>query len=402
LLDKVFKAFSYPQFRNMWLGACTSSIGTWMQQVAQSWLVYQLSDSPQLLALDTFLGEIPIFLLSLVGGVTADRYDRRKIVLASQIVQLTCAFTITGLLFFQLIQIWHILTISFIVGCAQAFGGPAYSALVPSLVAKEDLPNAIALNSIQFNLARVIGPALAGIAMASLGPTWCFGLNGLSYFAVIASLLSLPNRLPVVPKNESPFASMKLGINFVRHREGMVSLVALGFLMTFFGLAAMTFLPVVARDVLKLSANGYSQLMSISGIGSVCGALIVAAIGNVKQKGAIASALLVALGILNIGFAYSTNFYLSGAILFVSGGCLIASFALVMSLVQMHTEDHMRGRVLSVYNVFFRGGRPMGSLLTGQMITMVAVPNALAINGALLAAIGLSFLLGQRKLADRG
>jgi predicted MFS family arabinose efflux permease len=402
LLDKVFKAFSYPQFRNMWLGACTSSIGTWMQQVAQSWLVYQLSDSPQLLALDTFLGEIPIFLLSLVGGVTADRFDRRKIVLASQIVQLTCAFTITGLLYFQLIQIWHILTISFIVGCAQAFGGPAYSALVPSLVAKEDLPNAIALNSIQFNLARVIGPALAGIAMASLGPTWCFGLNGLSYFAVIASLLSLPNRLPVVPKNESPFESMKLGINFVRHREGMVSLVALGFLMTFFGLAAMTFLPVVARDLLKLSANGYSQLMSISGIGSVCGALIVAGIGNVKQKGAIASALLVALGILNIGFAYSTNFYLSAAILFVSGGCLIASFALVMSLVQMHTEDHMRGRVLSVYNVFFRGGRPMGSLLTGQMITLVAVPNALAINGALLAAIGLWFLLGQRKLADHG
>jgi len=238
--------------------------------------------------------------------------------------------------------------------------------------------------------------------MASLGPTWCFGLNGLSYFAVIASLLSLPNRLPVVPKNESPLESMKLGINFVRHREGMVSLVALGFLMTFFGLAAMTFLPVVARDVLKLSANGYSQLMSISGVGSVCGALIVAGIGNVKQKGAIASALLVALGILNIGFAYSTNFYLSTAILFVSGGCLIASFALVMSLVQMHTEDHMRGRVLSVYNVFFRGGRPMGSLLTGQMITLVAVPNALAINGALLAAIGLWFLLGQRKLADHG
>ena len=401
MLDKVFKAFSYPQFRNMWLGACTSSIGTWMQQVAQSWLVYQLSDSPQLLALDVFLGEIPIVLLSLVGGVTADRFDRRKIVLASQIVQLSCAFTITGLLYFNLIHIWHILTISFIVGCAQAFGGPAYQALVPSLVAKEDLPNAIALNSIQFNLARVIGPALSGIAMASLGPTWCFGLNGLSYFAVIASLLSLPKRLPVVPKGESPLESMKLGLNFVRHHESMVPLVALGFLMTFFGLAAMTFLPVVARDTLKLSANGYSQLMSISGIGSVCGALIVAALGNMKRKGGVAMRLLIALGLLNIGFAYSTNFWLSAAIFFASGGCLIASFALVMSLVQMRTEDHMRGRVMSVYNVFFRGGRPMGSLLTGQMIMAVAVPNALAINGALLAVIGLSFLLWQRKLATQ-
>ncbi len=399
MFDKVFKAFSYPQFRIMWLGACTSSMGTWMQQVAQSWLVYQLSDSPQLLALDVFLGEIPIFLLSLVGGVTADRFDRRKIVLASQIVQLSCAFTITGLLYFSLIQIWHILTISFIVGCAQAFGGPAYQALVPSLVAKEDLPNAIALNSIQFNLARVIGPALSGIAMASLGPIWCFGLNGLSYFAVIASLLSLPKRLPVVPKGESPLESMKLGLNFVRTRESMVPLVALGFLMTFFGLSAMTFLPVVARDTLKLSANGYSQLMSISGVGSVCGALIVAALGNMKRKGGVAMSLLIVLGLLNIGFAYSTNFWLSGAIFFVSGGCLIASFALVMSLVQMRTEDHMRGRVMSVYNVFFRGGRPMGSLLTGQMITLVAVPNALAINGALLAVIGISFLLWQRKLA---
>lgn len=372
-----------------------------MQQVAQSWLVYQLSDSPQLLALDVFLGEIPIFLLSLVGGVTADRFDRRKIVLASQIVQLSCAFTITGLLYFSLIQIWHILTISFIVGCAQAFGGPAYQALVPSLVAKEDLPNAIALNSIQFNLARVIGPALSGIAMASLGPIWCFGLNGLSYFAVIGSLLSLPKRLPVVPKGESPFESMKLGINFVRNHESMVALVALGFLMTFFGLSAMTFLPVVARDTLKLSANGYSQLMSISGVGSVCGALIVAASGNMKRKGGVAMSLLIVLGLLNIGFAYSTNFWLSAAIFFVSGGCLIASFALVMSLVQMRTEDHMRGRVMSVYNVFFRGGRPMGSLLTGQMITLVAVPNALAINGALLAVIGISFLLWQRKLATQ-
>jgi len=308
----------------MWLGACTSSIGTWMQQVAQSWLVYQLSDSPQLLALDTFLGEIPIFLLSLVGGVTADRFDRRKIVLASQVVQLTCAFTITALLYFGWIQIWHILTISFVVGCAQAFGGPAYSALVPSLVGKEDLPNAIALNSIQFNLARVIGPAIAGLAMAGLGPIWCFGLNGLSYFAVIASLLSLPNRLPVVPKNESPLESMKLGINFVRHREGMVALVALGFLMTFFGSASLTFLPVVARDGLKLSANGYSQLMSISGIGSVCGALIVAGLGNVSRKGLVASALLAVLGLLNIGFAYSTSFSLSTVLLFLSGGCLIA------------------------------------------------------------------------------
>lgn len=370
-----------------------------MQQLAQSWLVYEISHSPELLALDTFLGEVPIFLFSLLGGVVADRQDRRKLLLASQLIQLSCAFGLASLLFADMVQVWHILTISFIVGCAQSFGGPAYQALVPSLVAKEDLPNAIALNSIQFNLARVIGPVLGGLAMANFGAAWCFTLNGVSYIAVIASLLALPKRLPIIPKNESVFDSLKQGLNFVRTRETMVSLIALGFLMTFFGLSVLTFLPVVARDILHLDANGYSQLMSISGVGSVAGALIVAGLGNVRRKGGIAMMLLIVLGLLNVAFALSTTFWISCVLMFFSGACLIAVFSLVTSLVQLRTEDHMRGRVMSVYNVFFRGGRPFGSLLTGQMISYASASTALAINGALLAALGGWFLLVQRKLA---
>ena len=176
---RIFKAFHYRDFRLMWIGACTSSIGTWMQIVAQGWLIYRLTHSAFLLALDQFLGGIPIFLFTLIGGVVADRIERRKMLLASQYVQMTSAAILTVLVATGLVHVWHILCLSFVSGFAQAFGGPAYSALIPTLVDREDMPNAIALNSIQFNLAVTIGPALAGQALAKLGEKWCFGLNAL-------------------------------------------------------------------------------------------------------------------------------------------------------------------------------------------------------------------------------
>ncbi len=189
MLRRIFTAFEYRDFRLMWAGACTSSIGTWMQKLAQSWLVLQLSGSAFMLGLDVFLGEIPIFLLALVAGVAADRIDRRRLLIYSQLVQMTCAFTLAWLFALGAVQVWHILSLSFVVGIAQAFGAPAYQSLLPSLVPREHLPNAIAMNSIQFNLARVVGPALGGLALAKLGASWCFGLNGVSYIAVIISLL---------------------------------------------------------------------------------------------------------------------------------------------------------------------------------------------------------------------
>ena len=223
MFKKVFKAFAYPDFRVMWFGACTSSIGTWMQILAQSWLVYKLSNSPFYLSLDTFFGQAPIFLFSLFGGVFADRVSRRRLLLVSQVIQLTCAFTLSFLVKTDLVRVWQIWCLSFTVGLAQSFGGPAYSALVPTLVEKEDLQNAIALNSIQFNLARVVGPALGGIALVKLGAFWCFGLNGVSFLFVIASLLYI--RPTFVPSggHESVMDSMRQGIDFMRKREGMAS-----------------------------------------------------------------------------------------------------------------------------------------------------------------------------------
>src|ERR1700739_2957678 len=220
-LRRIFKAFQYRDFRLMWFGACTSSIGTWMQIVAQGWLIYRLSHSAFLLALDQFLGGIPIFLFSLIGGVVADRMERRKILLTSQYIQMATAGILTLLVASNHVHVWHILCLSFISGFAQAFGGPAYQALIPTLVEKEDMPNAIALNSIQFNVAVMLGPALAGQALAKLGEKWCFGLNALSFLAPIISLSMIAARYLPATTTESMFGSLKQGIKFVR-KQGSI------------------------------------------------------------------------------------------------------------------------------------------------------------------------------------
>src|SRR3984885_15238676 len=190
-LARIFRAFRYRDFRLMWMGACASTIGTFVQQFAQSWLVYDLTKDPFYLGLDLFLGQLPIMLFSLFGGVFADRLDRKKMLLSSQYIQMICAFALAALFATNTVRVWHILTLSFLVGIGQSFGGPAYSALLPTLVGPEDLSNAIAMNSIQFNIARILGPTIGGLAYSTLGATWCFVLNGVSFLAVIASLFMI-------------------------------------------------------------------------------------------------------------------------------------------------------------------------------------------------------------------
>ena len=399
MLRRVFTAFQYRDFRLLWLGACTSSIGTWMQKLAQSWLVLQISGSPFLLGLDSFLGEIPIFLFSLVGGVIADRYDRRSLLVASQCVQMSCAFLLTGLIAFRVVEVWHILVLSFVVGTAQAFGGPAYQALVPSLVEPKDLSNAIALNSIQFNLARVIGPVLGGLALTWLGAAWCFGLNGLSYVAVIISLLALNVRYIPAGSHESILASMKEGLRFIHARSTMQPLIVLAFLTTVLGIPLIVFLPVFARDVFHQGPSTYTLLLSTSGAGAVAGALLVAGLSHMRRQGRMALIMLSALGGLTAAFAMSKSLPLSCVLLWLAGVALISVFAQVTSLVQALATDEMRGRVMSVYNVAFRGGMPFGSLITGSLVPVFSAPTVLAANGLLLGCLGLYFLLIHRRVA---
>ncbi len=399
MFQRVFKAFHYRDFRILWLGACTSSIGTWMQEIAQNWLVLQLTNSPFLLGLDAFLGDIPIVLFSLVGGVLADRFDRRFILIGSQVVQMCSAIVLAVLIATGHVQIWHILCLSFVVGTAQSFGGPAYSALVPSLVAKEDVPNAIALNSIQFNLARVIGPVLGGLALKYVGSAWCFGLNALSFLAVIISLSRLHINFSPPKTGESVMTSMKQGFTFISTQGAMVTLIMIAFCMTLLGIPTITFLPVFAKYVFARDAMTYTLLLAASGCGSITGALTVAWMGDIHNKGRVALGSLVAMGVGMIGFSQSTSIPLSCVMLFFTGAVLMCAFAMISSLVQLITPNDMRGRVMSVYNVAFRGGMPFGSFLTGMLVPVLTAPTVLSINGLLLACLGLYFLLVQRKVA---
>ncbi len=400
MIRRVFKAFQYRDFRLMWIGACTSTIGTWMQNVAQAWLIYTLTNSKFLLALDQALIGLPVMLFSVLGGVVADRIDRRYALLGSQYVQMTSAFLLTVLVALHAVRVWEILSLSFVIGCAQAFGGPAYSALIPTLVDKEDMPNAIALNSIQFNVAVTIGPALGGLALHNFGMAWCFGLNGVSFVAPIIALGMLKTRFLPAPTSETILDSMRQGFRFIRKQGAMQVLIVLAFLMTFLAVPARTFLPVFARDIFHRESETYAMFLSVSGLGSIVGALFVAGLGNVRNKGRVALFMLVCLGATISGFALSTSLVISYLMLFLFGGAMIAVFAMVISLVQLITTNEMRGRVMSVYNTAFRGGMPMGNLATGWLVPIFTAPVVLAIAGLLLVALALYFLLIERRVAE--
>jgi predicted MFS family arabinose efflux permease len=383
----------------MWLGACTSTIGTFVQQFAQSWLVFDLTKDPFYLGLDLFLGQLPIMMFSLIGGVFADRHDRRTMLLISQYIQMTCAFVLTILFFTHVVKVWHILTLSFVVGMGQSMGGPAYSALLPTLVGPEDLSNAVAMNSIQFNLARIIGPTIGGLAYTTLGATWCFFLNGISFIAVIISLYLIHVKYVPAKSREPILDSMKEGIQFIRRREGMQPLVALAFCTTLLGFSLNGFLPVFVHDVFMRGPETYSLLMVCSGSGAVCGGLFVAWMGHVKHQGRLALLILTVLGTLISGFALSHVLLLSGVLLFAGGAAIMASASLMLTLVQLIVTDDMRGRVMSVYNLAFRGGMPMGGLILGSLMPRFGASATMTGAGSLLVVMALYFLLVQRRIS---
>ena len=377
----------------MWIGACASTIGTFVQQFAQSWLVYDLTKDPFYLGLDLFLGQLPIITLSLFGGVFADRMDRRKMLLGSQYIQMVCAFLLALLFWIHVVKVWHILTLSFVVGVGQSFGGPAYSALLPNLVDPEDLSNAIAMNSIQFNLARILGPTIGGLAYATLGATWCFTLNGISYIAVIASLFAIHVKFVPPKSSQRVLTSMHEGIRFIRRRAGMSALVLLAFCITLFGFSVNGFLPVFVQTVFHRGPETYTLLLVSSGAGSICGALTVAALDKMKGLGRLTLLILIGLGIATIGFSLSHWLPLSCFLLFLSGAAMMASASLMLSLAQLISTDAMRGRVMSVYNVAFRGGIPLGSLALGKLIPVFGVSLALAGSGVMLLLVTLYFFV---------
>ena len=392
-MRRTFRAFDYRDFRLLWAGAFTSSVGTWMQEVAQNWLIFTMTGSALLLTVDAFLGDVPFLLFSLFGGVFADRFDRRRILLSSQVVQLSSAFLLMTLILTGAVQIWIILTLSFVVGFAQSFGGPAYQALVPTLVDREDLPNAVALNSIQFNLARVVGPVLAGMAFSSLGAAACFGLNGISFVAVIAALLVLKRGALTAPSSGSVLDSLRAGLRAVRDARSLRGLIGLAFAGSFCAFPLVTFLPVFAKEVFHRDAKGYSVLLAAFGVGGILGAIGVARFGHLRRKGILAVTMLIVFGALMIGFALSREPILSYAFLALAGAALMVVFAMFMTLVQSNVEDALRGRVVSVYSLAFRGAIPLGNIAAGIATRFVSPPRVLVVNGLVLLTIGAAVLL---------
>ena len=394
-LRRIGAALHYRDFRVLWFGAFTSTIGTWMQKVAQNWLVLTITgtSSAFYLGLDSFLGELPILLFTLVGGVIADRHDRRRLLLMSQYIQMAAAFTLAGLVYFERVHIWQVLTLSVITGLAQAFGGPAHQSLLPSLVSKEDVPNAVAFNSIQFNLARVIGPLLAGAALAAFGMAICFGLNGVSFLAVIAAILSLhirhvPSTVPSRLQEE-----FKGGLRFVRERPALIGLAALGFATTFLGNPFLTFLPLVTQNVFHGDVSLYTKLLACASAGAVTGALFVAWRGRFPHMGRAALLMLLAYALLILLFAFTRVLWLNAVILFLAGICMVTVTSMFMSLMQLTVTNEMRGRVMSIYMVAFRGGMPLGSLVGGWIASMASAPTVLMINGVLMSLVAVWFLL---------
>ena len=374
-----------------------------MQKVAQAWLIVTMSGSTSafFLGLDSFLGELPILLFTLVGGVVADRRDRRHMMLSSQMIQMTTAFILAILVFTDAIRIWHVLTLSFITGCAQAFGGPAYQSLIPTLVGKDHLPNAIALNSIQFNLARVIGPIVAGAALAAFGMVACFGINGISFLFVIAAILALRD-VHVPPAATSRMVDqMKDGLRYVKQSRALVTVTILGFTGAFLGLPLLTFLPVITRDVFQEDVTFYTYLMTCSGAGAVTGALIVAWMGKRANMGRLLLIFLALFGLAMVGFSLSRSIYVSAMVLFMGGSLLVMCFSLTTSLAQLLAPPELRGRVVSIYMVAFRGGSPLGGLASGWLATQLgSAPTVLAINGAALTLIAVVVMLRGLEVKD--
>jgi len=371
--------------------------------VAQAWLIVTMTgaSSAFYLGLDSFAGEVPILLFTLIGGVVADRRDRRHMMLTSQAVQMAVAFILAALVFTETIEIWMVLTLSFLSGCAQAFGGPAYQSLIPTLVGKEHLPNAVALNSIQFNLARVIGPIVAGVALATFGMVACFGLNGISFLFVIGAILALRD-IHVPPSTTvSIVEQMKDGLRYVRHSRSLKIVTALGFTGAFLGLPLLTFLPVITKDVFQQDVGFYSKLMTTAGAGAVTGALVVAYIGKHRYIGRLLLIFLALFGVMMALFSLSRTPALSAMLLFVAGSLLVMCFSLTTSLAQLLAPAELRGRVVSIYMLAFRGGSPLGGLASGWLVTQVgSAPAVLMVNGVLLTSVALFFLIRGSGLKD--
>ena len=390
-------ARTHRNFRILWLAALASTIGTWMQSYAQGWLIINLTNSNFYLGLDSFLGQLPILLFMLIGGVVADRHDRRRLLTGSQYVQAFSALTLAALVATNNVTIAAIFVLSFVSGCGQAFGGPAYQAMIPSLVPRKDLQNAIALNSTQFNLSRVLGPVAGGVILPLIGIVWCFTLNGLSFFIVVISLtaLQLPKHVPSTNPGKLK-EELRNGLHYVRDTPVVLILTILAFVTTFLAMPVATLMPSFAKSVLSGNqepATRLAILMASQGLGAIVGALMVGSRGSFQHMGRALLGTQITLGLVVAAFATSRSLPISVVLIFITGICSMATLSMSFSLIQHTVPDQLRGRVVSIYMVALRGGLPLGGLVAGALADKFTVPTVITVSGLLLSLVAGSLLL---------
>ncbi|MDT5063621.1 MAG: hypothetical protein QOH63_4080 [Acidobacteriota bacterium] len=403
----MFRALSHRNFRLFWAGAFLSNTGTWMQAVAQGLLVYQLTNSPFWLGVDGFMATVPGLLLTLLAGVFADLVDRRRLLIYTQIVAGFSALALAILIATGVVHVWMILALSFITGCCFAIAGPSYQAITLDLVEREDLANAIALNSTQFQFSRVIGPTLAGVALKFIGLVGCFFANALSFVAVIVALMMVrfDNQKTLSPAHSvrdkrAVWQDLIEGLRYVRQRPRVFMLIMISGMTSLFGAPYLSMIPVYARDIFHMDQDGNALLMGISGAGAFVGALALAYLGNFKYKGWSVLSGSFGFALCLIGFALSKQLYVSLAFIFGMGFAIVSCMAVVNTLLQQLVTDKMRGRVMSMFILSFIGTMPIGNLIAGAAAERFGAPYTLATGGLIIAVFITIVTLRDKRLRE--
>jgi MFS family permease len=405
----MFRALSHRNYRLFWTGAFLSNCGTWMQAVAQGWLVLQLTNSAFWLGLDAFMATAPGFFLTLLGGVFADLVDRRRLLIYTQIVAGVAALGLATLVWTGLVNRWMVLGFSFVTGCCMALASPSYLAMTFDLVGREDLANAVALNSSQFQLSRVVGPALAGVGFNLFGLAGCFYVNGLSFAAVVISLKmvhfdrdshAVGAPAHAVNDRRALWRDLVEGFRYVRNRPRVSSLLMISAVNSLFGAPYFSMIPIYARDIFHLGATGLAWLMGTAGAGAFCGAALLTILGDFRRKGwfVLGGSLFFGAGVT--AFALSTHLHLSYVFLFCLGFAIVTSVAVTNTLLQKLVTDEMRGRVMSMFILSFIGTMPVGNIIAGSASHRFGAPRTLAVGGVIISLFALAMIFFNRRLRE--
>ena len=401
-LPNTFRALKHRNFRLFFSGQFVSLIGTWMQSVAQSWLVYRLTGSVVLLGFIGFASQIPVFLLAPIGGAVADRHNRRRILIITQTSAMIFAFILAFLTLTGNIQVWHLFVIAACFGIGNAFDIPTRQAFAVDMVGKEDLINAIALNSSMFNGARIVGPAIAGILVAWIGEGWCFFLNAASYIAVITGILMMNIEIKIHPKTGSTISNIAEGFKFVAKTAPVRALLLLLGLISLMGMPYAVLMPIFADKILGGDSSTLGYLMGASGLGALIAALALASRKEVFGLGRWVAFASSGLGISLILFSFSNVFWLSALFLIPVGFSMMTQMSSSNTLIQAMVPDELRGRVMSVYSMMFMGMAPLGALMAGSLAGILGAPYTVALGGAVCVVGSILFGLRLPALSKEG